>query len=88
MFDAGTSAWVCAIDDQCAPGAGGPMARKAITAISTNLLRAMAIGRAGAAHPATGAGVPPGYGSGTAARRGSTPTDADAIGRRIRPVAG
>jgi hypothetical protein len=70
VFDAGTSAWVCAIDDQCAPGAGGPTARKAITAISTNLLRAMATGRAGAAHPATGAGVPPGYGTGTAAPPG------------------
>jgi hypothetical protein len=70
VFDTGTSAWVCAIDDQCAPGAGGPAARRAITAISTNLLRAMANGRAGAAHPATGAGVPPGYGSGTAAPPG------------------
>jgi hypothetical protein len=70
VFDAGTSAWVCAIDDQCAPGAGGPSARKAITAISTNLLRAMALGRPGAAHPATGAGVPPGYGTGTTAPPG------------------
>jgi hypothetical protein len=58
VFDAGTSAWVCAVDNACAPGAGGPLARKAITAITTNLLRAFAAGHPGAAHPATGAADP------------------------------
>jgi len=55
VFDAGTSAWVCALNDVCGPGAGGPVVRAAITAITANVLRAFAAGPAGRAHPAVDA---------------------------------
>ncbi len=54
VFDAGTSSWVCALNDGCAPGHGGQNSRKVVTGITTNLLRAFAAGSAGRAHPATG----------------------------------
>ena len=54
VFDAGTSSWVCALNDGCAPGHGGPDSRRIVTGITTNLLRAMAAGSAGRRHPATG----------------------------------
>lgn len=54
LFDAGTSSWVCALNGvvHCGPGRGGLLPHTAITAITTNLLRAFALGPAGWEHPA------------------------------------
>lgn len=52
VFDSGTSAWVCAIDDVCGPGTGGARARAFVTRVTTTLLSAFAAGPAGALHPA------------------------------------
>lgn len=56
VFDAGTSSWVCALNDGCAPGHGGTNSQKIVTGITSNLLRAMAAGSAGRRHPASGHG--------------------------------
>ncbi len=58
VFDAGTSAWICAINDVCGPGATGPALRSFVTTVTTTMLRAFAVGPAGSAHPAARS-VPP-----------------------------
>ncbi|MEX5709311.1 N,N-dimethylformamidase beta subunit family domain-containing protein [Parafrankia sp. FMc6] len=60
VFDAGTSAWVCALNDVCGPGVHGPAPRAFTTQVTANLLRAFAAGTAGRAHPAARA-VPTDY---------------------------
>ncbi|MGF7236508.1 MAG: N,N-dimethylformamidase beta subunit family domain-containing protein [Frankia sp.] len=58
VFDAGTSAWICALNDVCGPGATGPGLRSFVTTVTTTMLRAFAFGPAGQAHPAARS-VPP-----------------------------
>jgi hypothetical protein len=53
VFDAGTSAWVCAINDVCGPGATGPAVRAFVTTVTTTMLRGFAAGAAGREYPAT-----------------------------------
>ncbi|HMA46509.1 MAG TPA: N,N-dimethylformamidase beta subunit family domain-containing protein, partial [Frankiaceae bacterium] len=52
VFDAGTSAWVCAVDDVCGPGTGGPRIRAFVTRVTTTLLSTFAAGPARDRHPA------------------------------------
>ncbi|MGI8870511.1 MAG: N,N-dimethylformamidase beta subunit family domain-containing protein [Mycobacteriales bacterium] len=54
VFDAGTSAWICALGflGRCAPGVPDGTAHDAITTITTNLLDAISRGPAGRMHPA------------------------------------
>ncbi len=56
VFDAGTSSWVCAIDGVCTHGRGDGHARRVVTAVTKNLLRAFAAGPAGRRHPVAGRG--------------------------------
>ncbi|ETA01173.1 hypothetical protein CcI6DRAFT_03418 [Frankia sp. CcI6] len=52
VFDAGTSAWVCALLDVCGPGAHGEPVQRFVTQVTTTLLQAFAAGPAGRVHPA------------------------------------
>ncbi len=54
VFDAGTSAWVCALGypGQCGPGRGDASARHAVVTVTTTLLDALATGPVGRTHPA------------------------------------
>lgn len=58
VFDAGTSAWVCAANDVCGPGATGALVRSFVTTVTTNMLTAFAAGPAGETHPAARS-IPP-----------------------------
>jgi hypothetical protein len=51
VFDAGTSSWVCQLDRVCAAGRNSPVTSAAVRRITLNLLRAVAAGPAGLAHP-------------------------------------
>jgi hypothetical protein len=51
VFNAGTTEWLCGIDDTC-PGPSRPaVTRRALDALTLNVLRAFATPRAGRAHP-------------------------------------
>lgn len=51
VFNAGTTEWLCGIDNTC-PGTSRPaVTRRALDAITLNVLRAFATPRAGVAHP-------------------------------------
>jgi hypothetical protein len=51
VFNAGTTEWLCGIDDTC-PGPSRPaVTRRALEALTLNVLRAFATPRAGLAHP-------------------------------------
>jgi hypothetical protein len=52
VFDAGTSAWVCTLNDVCGAGTHGAQVEAFTTRITTNLLQAFAAGPAGRQHPA------------------------------------
>ena len=53
-FDAGTSAWICVMGDQCnQAGSNSALNQKIVTGITTRLLTAYAVGPAGRAHPPT-----------------------------------
>jgi hypothetical protein len=58
VFDAGTSAWICGINNVCGAGAGGPVMRAFVTAVTATMLTTFAHGPAGQAHPAARS-VPP-----------------------------
>lgn len=51
VFDSGTSSWVCQLDGVCASGRNSPVTSAAVRQITLNLLRAVAAGPAGLAHP-------------------------------------
>ncbi|WP_239381727.1 N,N-dimethylformamidase beta subunit family domain-containing protein [Frankia sp. CIT1] len=51
VFDAGTSAWVCAVTDVCGSGAAGPVVRDFVTTVTTTMLTTFAQGPAGHQHP-------------------------------------
>jgi hypothetical protein len=53
VFDAGTSKWVCALQQvTCGPGWGGRLTDRIVTAVTSRILTAFAAGPAGRAHPA------------------------------------
>jgi hypothetical protein len=58
VFDAGTSAWVCALNNVCGAGTGGPLVERAVVTVTSNLLRAFATGPAGRLHAGVDS-VPP-----------------------------
>lgn len=68
VFDAGTSKWVCAMDDTaCGPGWGDPATYAVVRAITRRLLTAAAAGPLGLSHPAVDTtGGPPGPDDGVA----------------------
>ncbi len=51
VFDAGTSAWVCAVADVCGSGARGPVMQNFVTTVTTTLLTTFARGPAGGLYP-------------------------------------
>jgi hypothetical protein len=50
VFDAGTSSWVCQLDQACAKGRTSAPTARVVRAVTTNLLRALAAGPAGKHH--------------------------------------
>ena len=68
VFDAGTSKWVCALDDTaCQPGWGDPPTYAVVRQVTRRLLVAAAAGPLGATHPAVDTtGGAPGPGDGIA----------------------
>lgn len=68
VFDAGTSTWVCALDDTtCGPGWGDPATYSVVRRITERLLTEAAKGPLGTAHPAQDTtGGPPGREDGVA----------------------
>ncbi|MBO0840652.1 MAG: hypothetical protein J2O49_07525 [Sciscionella sp.] len=53
VFSTGTQYWICALDPNCTHSHRDPTAYRAITTITTRLLRAFAAGPTGKIHPAT-----------------------------------
>jgi hypothetical protein len=72
VFDAGTSKWVCALDDTaCGPGWGDPASFAVIRTVTRRLLTAAAAGPLGRRHPAVDTtGGPPGPDDGIAGGTG------------------
>jgi hypothetical protein len=54
VFAAGTSRWVAALDQTCAGCVTTPVGSTLVTAVTTRLLTAMALGPLGLSHPGVG----------------------------------